>query len=88
MCITGDITPTLKADGFDGSEDGTGREQPIVSVLRGISEYSPGLPSLRASHGDTGGGSEALISTTSVRRLLPRECERLQGQPDDYTLAP
>lgn len=88
VCITGDITHTLKADGFDGSEDGTGRGQPIVSVLRGISEYSPGLPSLRASHGDAGGGSEALISTSSVRRLIPRECERLQGQPDDYTLIP
>lgn len=88
VCITGDITHTLKADGFDGSEDGTGRVQLIVSVLRGISEYSPGLPSLRASHGDAGGGSEALISTSSVRRLIPRECERLQGQPDDYTLIP
>ena len=88
VCITGDITHTLKADGFDGSEDGTGRGQPIVSVLRGISEYSPGLPSLRSSSGDAGGGSEALISTSSVRRLIPRECERLQGQPDDYTLIP
>jgi DNA (cytosine-5)-methyltransferase 1 len=88
VCITGDITHTLKADGFDGSEDGTGRGQPIVSVLRGISEYSPGLPSLRASSGDAGGGSEALISTSSVRRLIPRECERLQGMPDDYTLIP
>ena len=25
---------------------------------------------------------------TSVRRLTPRECERLQGFPDDYTLTP
>jgi len=24
----------------------------------------------------------------SVRRLTPRECERLQGFPDDYTLTP
>jgi DNA (cytosine-5)-methyltransferase 1 len=31
VCITGDITHTLKADGFDGSEDGTGRGQPIVA---------------------------------------------------------
>jgi DNA (cytosine-5)-methyltransferase 1 len=34
--VTGDITHTLKAEGFDASEDGTGRGQPIVSVaLRG-----------------------------------------------------
>ncbi|ROM94432.1 cytosine methyltransferase [Pseudomonas brassicacearum] len=88
VCITGEITHTLKADGFDGSEDGTGSGQPIVSVLRGISEYSPGLPSLRSSSGDAGGGSEALITTSRVRRLIPRECERLQGMPDDYTLIP
>jgi DNA (cytosine-5)-methyltransferase 1 len=25
---------------------------------------------------------------TTVRRLTPRECERLQGFPDDYTLVP
>jgi DNA (cytosine-5)-methyltransferase 1 len=32
VCITGDITHTLKAEGFDASEDGTGRGQPIVAV--------------------------------------------------------
>jgi DNA (cytosine-5)-methyltransferase 1 len=86
VCVTGDITHTLKADGFDGSEDGTGRGQPIVSVLRGIGDYRQGLPCLRASSGDAGGGSEALVSSSSVRRLTPRECERLQGMLDDYTL--
>jgi len=29
-----------------------------------------------------------LASASMVRRLLPRECERLQGMPDDYTLIP
>jgi DNA (cytosine-5)-methyltransferase 1 len=28
------------------------------------------------------------VTQTSVRRLTPRECERLQGFPDDYTLTP
>lgn len=33
--------------------------------------------------------SEALaLSGNCVRRLTPRECERLQGFPDDYTLIP
>ena len=32
QCATGDITHTLKAEGFDGSEDGTGRGTPIVPV--------------------------------------------------------
>jgi DNA (cytosine-5)-methyltransferase 1 len=58
VCVTGEITHTLKADGFDASEDGTGRGQPITP------------------HG------------FAVRRLMPVECERLQGFPDDYTLVP
>ncbi len=29
-----------------------------------------------------------LASSTAVRRLTPRECERLQGFPDDYTRIP
>jgi DNA (cytosine-5)-methyltransferase 1 len=33
-------------------------------------------------------GSNSLSGTTGVRRLTPRECERLQGFPDDYTLIP
>jgi DNA (cytosine-5)-methyltransferase 1 len=30
----------------------------------------------------------AVIRRSSVRRLTPVECERLQGFPDDYTLIP
>jgi DNA (cytosine-5)-methyltransferase 1 len=50
------VTHALRADGFDASEDGTGRGTPLVPVA------------------------------SAVRRLTPRECERLQGFPDDYTL--
>ncbi len=31
VCITGEITHALKAEGFDASEDGTGRGQPIIN---------------------------------------------------------
>ena len=30
----------------------------------------------------------AVMTEMAVRRLTPRECERLQGFPDDYTLIP
>ena len=30
----------------------------------------------------------AVLAHSAVRRLTPRECERLQGFPDDYTLIP
>ena len=35
-----------------------------------------------------GGGSASYVLTTRVRRLTPRECERLQGFPDDWTAIP
>lgn len=39
--------------------------------------------------GDGGRSQERNVLTGSaVRRLTPRECERLQGFPDDYTLIP
>lgn len=33
-----------------------------------------------------GGRTQSVGSGMAVRRLTPRECERLQGFPDDYTL--
>ena len=41
--------------------------------------------SIRAA---SGGSSRSYVAASSVRRLTPRECERLQGFPDDYTLVP
>ncbi len=32
--------------------------------------------------------TQAIQTQSAVRRLTPRECERLQGFPDDYTLVP
>jgi DNA (cytosine-5)-methyltransferase 1 len=40
---------------------------------------------LRADMGDN---HPAVLAGMAVRRLTPRECERLQGFPDDYTLIP
>jgi len=43
--------------------------------------------SLTASYGAGGAdlATKPMICTSAVRRLTPRECERLQGFPDDYT---
>lgn len=93
VCITGDITHTLKAEGFDASEDGTGRGQPIVAAAFDVQQITN--PHNRASVAD---GAPAptmakqsrmhAIAGMAVRRLTPRECERLQGFPDDYTRVP
>ncbi len=50
------------------------------------------VPPLKAQSGGTGRGDAAPLLAVggplAVRRLTPRECERLQGMPDDYTLIP
>jgi len=56
------IVHALRGEGFDGSEDGTGRGTPLIPV--------------REERG------------FRVRRLTPRECERLMALPDDWTLIP
>lgn len=157
------VTHPLRADGFDASEDGTGRGTPLVPVAFSMKDYGADAgsiaPTMRAMPHDgshaNGGGQLAVAfhnrqdpdvsgdvthplgakdngmavafdvtgtgpgvrtgaretdvhtalrgrtpgvsegSTTTfissamqVRRLTPRECERLQGFPDDYTLIP
>jgi DNA (cytosine-5)-methyltransferase 1 len=44
------------------------------------------MPSIRASQG--GGDKPHVLLPSAVRRLTPRECEKLQGMPQDYTLIP
>jgi DNA (cytosine-5)-methyltransferase 1 len=43
------------------------------------------MGTLRGGNGNETGGVP-FIATSGVRRLTPRECERLQGFPNDYTL--
>jgi DNA (cytosine-5)-methyltransferase 1 len=147
------ITHALTANGFDASEDGTGRGTPLVTVPtltsngdahsgyrdenglvpvtfgiqeRAVSENLENGPqgkgyqadiayTLEARNkvqsvamrgreggatcevgddlaftlrGSQGGGDKPHILSSAVRRLTPRECERLQGFPDDYTAIP
>ena len=157
------VAHTLRAEGFDASEDGTGRQnqvlasEPYTLAIRGRADgrdgmgvgavavgfnitpsnsnkdysarpagaamaltqqagaapsarggsviaYTPAhaatlalgfntrqdpVPSLEcAGPIDTDGTTQADSLRTGVRRLTPRECERLQGFPDDYTAVP
>lgn len=63
-----------KASGQNGFGIG-----PIASTLRSMGHKN--------SHSNAGGHASVQYGST-VRRLTPRECERLQGFPDDYTLVP
>jgi DNA (cytosine-5)-methyltransferase 1 len=134
------VAHSLRADGFDASEDGTGRGTPLVSVpelarclstsnerielpevcgtlsdgahmgggLNGQDAYTGRIiPTYalqgagRTSQGSQGSGwnedvcftlnitdEHAVANSMAVRRLTPRECERLQGMSDDFTLIP
>jgi hypothetical protein len=53
---------------------------------RGIGYEEETAPTLEAGGG--GNSQSAVVQRMAVRRLTPRECERLQGFPDDYTLVP
>ena len=97
VCVTGEITHTLKTEGFDASEDGTGRGQPIVThaiqagALRTNPASGPDGVGVQADHAYTleaRAEVQAIQRASAVRRLTPRECERLQGFPDDWTLIP
>ena len=95
-----DVAHTLKGEGFDASEDGTGRGTPLVPVQAFYSNESrcnnippPGIsPPLKVGSGGTSGNPPAVVSgvatNMAVRRLTPVECERLQGFPDGYTNIP
>jgi DNA (cytosine-5)-methyltransferase 1 len=94
VCVTGDITHTLKADGFDASEDGTGRGQPIVAFQdRFRGDDGRGYDRSPPMSVEQVGTLETVkpwnvVSRMRVRRLTPVECERLQGFLDDYTFIP
>jgi len=86
------VTHTLQAEGADASEDGTGRGTPMIPIQyveqwgrdkrqNGVGLGQPDDPSftLDASY------PHGFAAGSSVRRLTPTECERLQGFPDGWT---
>jgi len=87
----------IRLEGGDGSRCGSlstgggkpGQGVPMVFNMRGreggaMAEMAE-MASIRAA---SGGSSRSYVAGAAVRRLTPRECERLQGFPDDFTLIP
>jgi DNA (cytosine-5)-methyltransferase 1 len=64
-----------------------GTETLVPTKATGETTLSDVTMSLTASYGAGGAdlATKPMICTSAVRRLTPRECERLQGFPDDYT---
>ena len=64
-----------------------GTETLVPTKATGETTLSDVTISLTASYGAGGAdlATKPMICTSAVRRLTPRECERLQGFKDDYT---
>jgi DNA (cytosine-5)-methyltransferase 1 len=64
---------------------------PAVAFMENVRaelRISEQTDALTRGGGKPGQGYAAALHGSVVRRLTPRECERLQGFPDDYTLIP
>ena len=85
--IETDVAPTLNV--FDNGGD----VRATVLIIDGtrvgdVRVYDDPVVQTVISRWGTGGGNVPLIQKSTdlnVRRLTPRECERLQGFPDDWT---
>src|SRR5208337_890051 len=75
-----EIAPTLRSMSHSGSHANGGGQ---LAVAASTDAFDIGQPD--SSHRDRE-AARLLFQSTAVRRLTPRECERLQGFPDDYTL--
>ena len=100
------VAHSLRGDGFDASEDGTGRGTPLVPVSYAINSHAGAADGDQTNRSHAGGGpvglgiqenlayslragrTQSVAQSWRVRRLTPRECERLQGFPDKYTAVP
>ncbi len=92
----GDTAPTLRAMGHSGSHANAGGQVAVAVTLHGsdgtaaTASYTETASALRSRIPGTieNSTTTAVQHGMAVRRLTPRECERLQGFPDDYTLIP
>jgi DNA (cytosine-5)-methyltransferase 1 len=76
----GDPSPTVDRSVVHGVAIGTDCYNGAITGDVAATMGTPGS-SVNAS-------GPTVMQTMTVRRLTPRECERLQGFPDDYTLIP
>jgi DNA (cytosine-5)-methyltransferase 1 len=87
----GEIASTLRAMPHNGSHQNGGGHQ-AVATFQQSSQAGKGT----IGYDDSGitkpvktqPDGQMIHAGMAVRRLTPRECERLQGFPDDYTLIP
>jgi DNA (cytosine-5)-methyltransferase 1 len=77
----GSTVGSLRAAGGGSSRDYIA----FAENQRGELAINPTMPALKVGGGKPGQGYPAVTDGMIVRRLSPRECERLQGLPDGWT---
>jgi len=85
-CQVDGTTPTIKVSG-------SGSPPAVAIQAQALKENQPksqgfGIDDSGTSYTLTAGDRHAIQHATSVRRLTPVECERLQGFPDNFTQIP
>jgi DNA (cytosine-5)-methyltransferase 1 len=83
----GDLAPTLRAMGHAGSHANAGGQVAVAFHQNQRAEVTTNhtAGALNSGGGKPGQGYPAVMVRSGVRRLMPIECERLQGLPDGYT---
>ena len=79
-----EIAPTLRGMGHDASHANGGGQ--VAVAWSGELTASTDIAGTLQRGGEGGRADGVMTPQMAVRRLTPRECERLQGFPDDYTL--
>lgn len=82
------VVPTLD----QRIQNGPSTTHDVAIIVEAVAENERGevrkmrvAPSLGEPGGKLGQGNAAILTDEVVRRLTPRECERLMGWPDDWT---
>ena len=79
-----------------GNGDGFTEEGPMYTLnatgVHGVAQptivhgtQDPCVSDIAFAQGRNNGGENVMVQAMAVRRLSPKECERLQGFPDNYT---
>lgn len=84
--IDGDVSATL-TQAVGGTNTSGAKVMAVDCYNKTINEKSQAISSSRSDINHTGGVINPK-DRMAVRRLTPKECERLQGFPDEHTLIP
>ena len=82
-----ELSPTLRSGNHSASHANGGVMPAVAFTQNQCGDILTGdiSPSMGTNSNATGRNTPKALQGMAVRRLTPRECERLQGFPDDYT---